>query len=106
MNTPETVDQPAHAAGWRVVAPFRFREYRLLMAAVTLSIFAEGMWAVVMAFQVIALDDDPRSLSLVATCLGTGLVAFVLRAREPDRCQLGSKATLILPPTPPRRMHL
>ncbi|MCK5752987.1 MAG: MFS transporter, partial [Mycobacterium sp.] len=78
MNTPETVDQPAHAAGWRVVAPFRFREYRLLMAAVTLSIFAEGMWAVVMAFQVIALDDDPRSLSLVATCLGTGLVAFVL----------------------------
>ena len=30
MNTPETVDQPAHAAGWRVVAPFRFREYRLL----------------------------------------------------------------------------
>ena len=78
MNTPETVDQPAHAAGWRVVAPFRFRQYRLLMAAVTLSIFAEGMWAVVMAFQVIALDDDPRSLSLVATCLGTGLVAFVL----------------------------
>ena len=45
--------------------------HRLLMAAVTLSIFAEGMWAVVMAFQVIALDDDPRSLSLVATCLGT-----------------------------------
>ena len=78
MSTPETIQQPAHAAGWRVLAPFRFREYRLLMAAVTLSIFAEGMWAVVMAFQVIALDNDPTSLSLVATCLGTGLVAFVL----------------------------
>jgi DHA3 family tetracycline resistance protein-like MFS transporter len=36
------------------------------------------MWAVVMAMQVIALDNDPASLSLVATCLGTGLVAFVL----------------------------
>lgn len=54
------------------------REFRLLIAAVSLSIFAEGMWAVVMALQVIELDDDPTSLSLVATCLGAGLVAFVL----------------------------
>ncbi|MCW2519031.1 MAG: putative transporter [Mycobacterium sp.] len=64
--------------GWRVLAPLRFREYRLLIGALSISIFAEGMWAVVMAMQVIALDNDPASLSLVATCLGTGLVAFVL----------------------------
>ncbi|CAN5295125.1 tetracycline efflux MFS transporter Tet(V) [soil metagenome] len=64
--------------GWRVLAPFQFREYRLLIAAVSLSIFAEGMWAVVMALQVIALDNDPTALSLVAACLGGGLVAFVL----------------------------
>lgn len=63
---------------WRVLAPFRIREYRLLIAAVSLSIFAEGMWAVVMALQVIELDNDPASLSLVATCLGLGLVAFLL----------------------------
>ena len=61
-----------------MLAPFRFREYRLLIAAVSLSIFAEGMWAVVMALQVIELDNDPASLSLVATCLGAGLVAFLL----------------------------
>jgi DHA3 family tetracycline resistance protein-like MFS transporter len=66
------------AGGWRVLAPFRFREYRLLIGALSISIFAEGMWAVVMAMQVIALDDDPASLSLVATCLGVGLVGFVL----------------------------
>jgi MFS transporter, DHA3 family, tetracycline resistance protein len=66
------------AGGWRVLAPFRFREYRLLIAAVSLSIFAEGMWTVVMALQVIALDDDPAALSLVATCLGVGLLAFIL----------------------------
>lgn len=64
--------------GWRVLAPFRIREYRLLIAAVSLSIFAEGMWAVVMALQVIELDNDPTSLSIVATCLGVGLVSFVL----------------------------
>ncbi len=60
------------AGRWRVLAPFRSREYRLLIAAVSLSIFAEGMWAVVMALQVIELDNDPASLSLVATCLGVG----------------------------------
>ncbi|MEZ0342323.1 tetracycline efflux MFS transporter Tet(V) [Mycobacterium sp. pV006] len=69
---------PVTDTGWRVLAPFRFREYRLLIAAVSLTIFAEGMWAVVIVLQVIALDNDPTSLSLVATCLGVGLVAFVL----------------------------
>ncbi|MGV9803739.1 tetracycline efflux MFS transporter Tet(V) [Mycobacterium sp. NPDC003449] len=73
------ITQPVqNAGGWRVLAPFRIREYRLLIAAVSLSIFAEGMWSVVMALQVIAIDNDPASLSLVATCLGAGLVAFVL----------------------------
>lgn len=81
VSTQYEIEQPVgqHApAGWRVLAPFRFREYRLLIAAVSLSIFAEGMWAVVMTLQVIALDNNPTSLSLVATCLAAGLVAFVL----------------------------
>jgi MFS transporter, DHA3 family, tetracycline resistance protein len=79
VSTQFEMQQPVVVAGgWRVLAPFKFREYRLLIAAVSLSIFAEGMWAVVMALQVIELSNDPTSLSLVATCLGAGLVAFVL----------------------------
>jgi MFS transporter, DHA3 family, tetracycline resistance protein len=79
VSTQFEIEQPAVVAGgWRVLAPFKVREYRLLIAAVSLSIFAEGMWAVVMALQVIELSNDPTSLSLVATCLGAGLVAFVL----------------------------
>jgi MFS transporter, DHA3 family, tetracycline resistance protein len=79
VSTQFDIQQPVvDAGGWRVLAPFKVREYRLLIAAVSLSIFAEGMWAVVMALQVIELDNDPTSLSLVATCLGAGLVAFVL----------------------------
>ncbi|MGD9620182.1 MAG: tetracycline efflux MFS transporter Tet(V) [Mycolicibacterium sp.] len=72
------IDRPASAAGWRVFAPFQIREYRLLIAAVALSIFAEGMFAVVLALQVIALDNNPVSLSIVMTCFGAALVAFVL----------------------------
>jgi DHA3 family tetracycline resistance protein-like MFS transporter len=79
VSTQFDIEQPVvDAGGWRVLAPFKSREYTLLIAAVSLSIFAEGMWAVVMALQVIELDNDPASLSLVATCLGAGLVAFVL----------------------------
>jgi DHA3 family tetracycline resistance protein-like MFS transporter len=81
VSTQFEIERPVPSTGgfsWRVLAPFRFREYRLLIGAMSISIFAEGMWAVVMALQVIALDDDPASLSLVATCLGVGLVAFVL----------------------------
>ncbi|KRD19629.1 MFS transporter [Mycobacterium sp. Root265] len=66
------------AGGWRVLAPFKIRDYRLLVAAVALSIFATGMWTVVMALQVIALSNDPAALSLVAACMAVGLVAFVL----------------------------
>src|SRR6478735_11621980 len=57
------------AGGWRVLAPFKIRDYRLLVAAVALSIFATGMWTVVMALQVIALSNDPAALSLVAACM-------------------------------------
>jgi MFS transporter, DHA3 family, tetracycline resistance protein len=79
VSTQFETQQPVQRAGsWRVLAPFRIREYRLLIAAVSLSIFAEGMWAVVMALQVIELDNNPTSLSLVATCMGAGLVGFVL----------------------------
>ena len=74
METKQPGEVPG---GWRVLAPFRIREYRLLIAAVSMSIFAEGMWTVVMALQVIALDNDPASLSLVATCLAVGLVVFL-----------------------------
>lgn len=79
MSTQFDITKPVADAGrWRVLAPFQSREYRLLIAAVSLSIFAEGMWAVVMALQVIELRNDPATLSLVATCLGIGLVAFLL----------------------------
>jgi DHA3 family tetracycline resistance protein-like MFS transporter len=76
VSTDLQTQSPAEA-GWRVLAPFRIREYRLLIVAVSLSIFAEGMWTVVMALQVVALDNDPTSLSLVATCLAVGLVVFL-----------------------------
>lgn len=78
MSTQFEIQPVRDAGGWRVLAPFQIREYRLLIAAVTLSIFADGMFAVVLALQVIELDNNPVSLSIVMTCFGAAFVAFVL----------------------------
>ena len=58
--------------------PFAHREYRVLIAALAISIFGSGMWAVAMVYQVIHLGGGPLELSLVATAGSVGLVAFVL----------------------------
>jgi DHA3 family tetracycline resistance protein-like MFS transporter len=79
MSTPCDIDEPVRTTGrGGVLAPFRYREFRLLITAMSLFLFAEGMWTVVMALQVIALADDPAALSLVAACLAGGMLAFIL----------------------------
>jgi MFS family permease len=62
----------------KALRPFAHREYRVLIAALAVSIFGSGMWAVAMVYQVIHLGGGPLELSLVATAGSVGLVAFVL----------------------------
>ncbi len=60
----------------RALRPLASRDYRLLFAAVGIEVFGTGMWAIVMVFQVLALDDSPLALSAVATGMSLGLFAF------------------------------
>lgn len=62
----------------KALRPFAHREYRVLIAALAVSIFGSGMWAVAMVYQVIHLGGGPLDLSLVAAAGSVGLVAFVL----------------------------
>jgi MFS family permease len=62
----------------KALRPFAYREYRVLIAALAISIFGSGMWAVAMVYQVIHLGGGPLELSLVAAAGSVGLVAFVL----------------------------
>ncbi|MDN4642847.1 MFS transporter [Arthrobacter sp. PsM3] len=62
----------------RALRPFAHREYRVLIAALAISIFGSGMWAVAMVYEVIHLGGGPLELSLVAGAGSVGLVAFVL----------------------------
>jgi MFS family permease len=62
----------------KALRPFAHREYRVLIAALAISIFGSGMWAVAMVYQVIHLGGGPLELSMVAASGSAGLVAFVL----------------------------
>ena len=59
---------------WRILRPLAHRDFRALFIAVVLSIFAAGMWAVVMVYAVIAIGGGPVDLSLVAASNATGLL--------------------------------
>lgn len=72
-------DGPAVARDrWRIVRPLGHRDFRALFSAVVLSIFAAGMWAVVMVYAVIAAGGGPLQLSLVAAANATGLLACAI----------------------------
>jgi MFS family permease len=58
----------------RILRPLAHRDFRALFIAVVLSIFAAGMWAVVMVYAVIAVGGGPIDLSLVAASNATGLL--------------------------------
>ncbi|WP_254773854.1 MFS transporter [Microbacterium sp. cf046] len=57
-----------------MLRPLAHRDFRALFSAVVLSIFAAGMWAVVMVYAVIAIGGGPVELSLVAASNATGLL--------------------------------
>ena len=73
-DPPTESAEPAPRDRWRVFRPLAHRDFRALFSAVVLSIFAAGMWAVVMVYAVIAAGGGPLDLSLVAASNATGLL--------------------------------
>lgn len=62
----------------RAVTPFLHLQYRLLVGALTFSLFGGGVWLVAVVFQVIRLGGGPTELSYVALAASVGLVGAVL----------------------------
>lgn len=62
----------------RAVRPFLQRQYRVLVGALSFSLFGGGVWLVAVVFQVIRLDGGPTELSFVALAASVGLVGAVL----------------------------
>ncbi|MEO5320858.1 hypothetical protein PV761_19995 [Arthrobacter sp. CC3] len=82
----------------RALRPFVHREYRVLIAALAVSIFGSGMWAVGMVYQVIHLGGGPLELSLVATAgRVSSLDFFVSLALMPVSMALAGPAAAVVP---------
>lgn len=62
----------------KAARPFLSPQYRILIAALAISIFGSGMWLVGIVFQVRELGGGPIDLSFVATGNALGLVGAVL----------------------------
>jgi MFS family permease len=62
----------------RALAPLRHPHYRRLAASLALSLLGQGLWAVAVVWQVVALDGGPAALSLVAALSAGGMLASTL----------------------------
>jgi MFS family permease len=74
----------------RALAPLRHPHYRRLAASLALSLLGQGLWAVAVVWQVVALDGGPAALSLVTALsaggmLGSTLLGGALADRVPQR---------------------
>src|SRR3954464_15048694 len=62
----------------RALAPLRHPSYRWLAASLSVSLLGQGLWAVAVVWQVVALDGGPAALSLVAALSAGGILPSTL----------------------------
>ncbi|RFU23095.1 MFS transporter [Geodermatophilus marinus] len=62
----------------RALSPLRHRHYRLLALSLALSLLGQGLWAIAVVWQVVALGGGPAALSLVTGLSAGGMLATTL----------------------------
>jgi MFS family permease len=62
----------------RALSPLRHRAYRLLALSLALSLLTQGLWAIAVVWQVVALDGGPAALSLITALSAAGMLATTL----------------------------
>lgn len=76
QQRPHTEDRAKRVP--KVLRPFRSVDYRILMVAMSMSLFGSGMWAVAMVYEVIALGGDEVAVAVVGTATASGLIATAI----------------------------
>jgi MFS family permease len=62
----------------RALTPFAFRQYRWLAVGLILSLFADGVWAITLVWQVIGIGGAEAQVSMATAAAGVGMVASTL----------------------------
>jgi MFS family permease len=72
------VDDQGGMTSVRLLAPLRFRDFRLLWTGMTLSLLGDGVLLVALAWQAYELSNRPAALSLVLVALTVPQIVLVL----------------------------
>ena len=74
----ETLDRPGGFNRVGLVAPLRYRDFRLLWSGMCVSLLGDGAFLVAMAWEVYALSNVPTALSMVGIAMTVPTIAFLL----------------------------
>ena len=69
---------PAPRDGVRILRPLRIRDFALLFAGTTVSLFGDGIYVVALAWQVYDLSNVPTALSVVGVAWTLPMLIFLL----------------------------
>jgi DHA3 family tetracycline resistance protein-like MFS transporter len=62
----------------RLLAPLRERDFALLFGGTLISLLGDGIYLVALPFAVLAISNDPATLSLVGVAWSVGMLGFLL----------------------------
>jgi MFS family permease len=80
QHSHEGLDRPGGFSRVNLLAPLRHRDFRLLWAGMTVSLFGDGIFLVAMAWQAYELWNAPAALSLLGIGMTIPMIAFLLPA--------------------------
>ena len=74
----EALDRAGGYSRVRLLAPLRYRDFRLLWTGMSVSLLGDGIFFVALAWQVYALSNVPTALSVVGIAMTVPTIAFLL----------------------------
>ena len=74
----EGLDRPGGFSRVRLLSPLRFRDYRLLVGGMTVSLLGDGLFLVALAWQVYSLSNSPTALAVVGIAMTIPTVTCLL----------------------------
>ena len=74
----EGLDRPGGFSRVRLLAPFAYRDYRLLAGGMSISLLGDGLFLVALAWQVYSLSNTPSAMAVIGIAMTIPTVTCLL----------------------------
>jgi MFS family permease len=74
----EGLDRPGGFSRVRLLAPFAYRDYRLLAGGMSISLLGDGLFLVALAWQVYSLSNTPTAMAMIGIAMTIPTVTCLL----------------------------